>query len=59
MNYITTPAELDHYGTELFRLMREEKFRVKIHKIYPLSDVARAHQDIESRTTMGKLLMAP
>lgn len=44
MNYITTPAELDHYGTELFRLMREEKFRVKIHKIYPLSDVARAHQ---------------
>lgn len=41
---IATTAELDHYGTELFRLIRDENFQVKVHEIYPLRDVARAHQ---------------
>ena len=43
VNSIATTAELDYYGTELFRLIRDEKFQIKIHEIYPLKDVARAH----------------
>ncbi|KAL9631823.1 MAG: hypothetical protein Q9164_005685 [Protoblastenia rupestris] len=58
-NYIYTRDELEHYTSELFRLMIDEKFIVRIHQIYPLKDVARAHIDLEGRKTMGKLLMTP
>ena len=43
-NYIYTREEYEKYADELFRLMIEEKFDVKIHKTYPLKDVAQAHQ---------------
>ena len=42
-NYIYTREELDHYTGELFRLMTEKNFKVRIHKIYPLKNVAQAH----------------
>ena len=43
-NYIHTKEEFEYYANELFRLLMEEKFTVKIHEIYPLEDVARAHK---------------
>lgn len=43
-NYIYTHEEYKKYADELFRLMTEEKFDVRIHKTYPLKDVAQAHQ---------------
>lgn len=30
---------------------------MRIHEIYPLEEVRRAHTDIEGRGTMGKLLL--
>ncbi|KAL8911297.1 MAG: hypothetical protein Q9171_003505 [Xanthocarpia ochracea] len=59
VNYIFTRDEFEHYSAELFKLMIDEKFSVRIHEIYHLKDVARAHTDIESRKTMGKLLLKP
>ncbi len=44
---------------EVFRWVREGELKVHIHKQYALSDAAEAHRDIESRTTMGKLLLIP
>ncbi|KAL9128692.1 MAG: hypothetical protein Q9217_002685 [Psora testacea] len=58
-NYIYTREELEQYTNELFRLMTQEKFAVRIYETYPLEDVARAHNDLEGRKTMGKLLMTP
>ncbi|KAL8690016.1 MAG: hypothetical protein Q9218_004449 [Villophora microphyllina] len=58
-NYVATRQEFEHYADELFRMMTKEKFNIRIHEIYPLKEVARAHTDIESRTTMGKLLLKP
>ncbi|MCJ1469818.1 NADPH:quinone reductase [Pseudocyphellaria aurata] len=61
-NYIATREELDHYTSRLFDLFHRDKdhlFTVRIHEVYLLSDVARAHTDIESRKTMGKLLLRP
>ncbi|MDI1486345.1 MAG: NADPH:quinone reductase [Ramalina farinacea] len=58
-NYVSTREEIMTYTGRLFTMMTEEKFDVKIHKIYPLKDVAQAHNDLEGRKTMGKLLLAP
>ncbi|KAL8719278.1 MAG: hypothetical protein Q9225_003708 [Loekoesia sp. 1 TL-2023] len=58
-NYIYTRQELEHYSNELWKTMIDQKFTVRIHEVYPLKDVARAHTDIESRKTMGKLLLKP
>ena len=42
-NYIYTREEYEKYADELFNLMKEEKFDVRVHKTYPLKDAAQAH----------------
>ncbi|KAI0021533.1 NAD(P)-binding protein [Xylariomycetidae sp. FL0641] len=58
-NYVATRAEFEHYVDELFRFILHDKLDVRIHETYPLSEVARAHQDLEGRKTTGKLLLDP
>lgn len=58
-NYITTEEEYEHYTQELFDLLKNNSIDVRIHEVYPLSEIARAHQDIEGRKTTGKLLLDP
>ncbi|KAG5998678.1 hypothetical protein E4U52_006474 [Claviceps spartinae] len=55
--YITERKDLEAYSRELFTLVASGKLDVVIHDVYPLSEVARAHVDIESRKTTGKLLI--
>lgn len=55
--YITQRHELEKYAGELFDMVKSGKLNVAIHKVYPLADVAQAHNDIESRKTTGKLLL--
>ena len=42
-NYIYTREEFEYYANELFEMMSKDKFKVRIHEIYPLEEVARAH----------------
>jgi len=58
-NYIVTREEFETYTNELFDFILKDKMDVKIHEIYPLEDVARAHEDLEGRKTTGKLLLKP
>ncbi|MCJ1296088.1 NADPH:quinone reductase [Xylographa carneopallida] len=58
-NYLFTREEFEGYANELFKMMIEDKFNVKIHEVYPVQDVARAHNDLEGRKTTGKLLLKP
>lgn len=58
-NYIHTREEYEHYCKELFDFIVQGKVNIKIHEIYPLQDVARAHKDLEGRKTTGKLLLKP
>ncbi|KAL8940931.1 MAG: hypothetical protein Q9211_002050 [Gyalolechia sp. 1 TL-2023] len=53
-NYLYTREEYEHYSDKLWKMMIDQKFTVRIHAIYPMKDV-----DIESRKTMGKLLLKP
>lgn len=43
MNYIYTRQEFEHYANRLFKMMAEDHFQTRIHEMYPLKDVARAH----------------
>jgi len=47
------------HAEELWKFIEKDGINVKIHDVYPLKDVVRATQDIESRKTTGKLLLAP
>jgi NADPH2:quinone reductase len=38
-------------------LVTSGALRVRVSAIYPLADAARAHRDLESRATTGKLLL--
>jgi NADPH2:quinone reductase len=44
---------------ELMSWVAAGELEVLIGGVYPLSEVARAHEDIMSRTTQGKLLLDP
>ena len=55
--YIATREEFEHYTNELFDFVLKDKMDVRIHKVYPLSEVAQAHKDLEGRATTGKLLL--
>ena len=58
LDYVKTRAELTQRTDTLFDLVLTEKLKVHIDKVYPLSEVAQAHQDLESRKTVGKLLLS-
>lgn len=58
-NFITTEEEYEKYTQELFQFLKDGSIDVRIHEVYPLSEVARAHQDLEGRKTTGKLLLDP
>lgn len=55
--YVSDRASLEKYTNELFELITSGKVEILIHDVYPLKEVGRAHQDIESRKTKGKLLI--
>ena len=47
-------------GTEsCFRLMREGKLKMHVGKSYPLEQAAEAHRFMQSRQSVGKLVLLP
>ncbi len=44
---------------ELFDLVARGELEVSVGDVYPLSDAARAHEDLVARRTTGKLLLDP
>ncbi|HEY3017284.1 MAG TPA: quinone oxidoreductase [Gaiellaceae bacterium] len=61
--YLTRPT-LRHYATperarDVFDLIAAGKLDVRIGGRYPLAEARRAHEDLESRRTTGKLLLLP
>jgi NADPH:quinone reductase len=58
-HYVATPDELGWRAGALFDLVKADQLEVKIHDRYPLVDAGRAHTDLESGTTSGKLLLIP
>jgi NADPH2:quinone reductase len=57
--YIRTPELLHERAQALFDLIERNKLQVRIGARYPLAEARRAHEDLESRKTTGKLLLIP
>ncbi|MEX2504345.1 MAG: quinone oxidoreductase [Egicoccus sp.] len=58
-HYAATRDELEWRAHALFELVGQGQLEVHVHDRYPLDDVQRAHTDLESGATAGKLLLQP
>jgi NADPH2:quinone reductase len=58
-HYTIGPDELSARASELFRWIDEGSLRAHIDRTFPLREAAKAHEALESRTTVGKLLLIP
>ena len=58
-DHIHTPALLRARTNRLFDWIIDGKLKVRLGGVYPLAEAARAHADMESRATTGKLLLIP
>jgi NADPH2:quinone reductase len=59
VHYVSTTDELGWRTGALFDLVAQDQLEVRIHDRYPLAEAGRAHTDLESGETTGKLLLVP
>lgn len=59
VHYTATREELLSRTNALFDLIASGSLDVRISQTYALAEAARAHRDLESRKTTGKLLLIP
>jgi NADPH2:quinone reductase len=59
MHCIGRPGMLREPLEDLFMRAARGEVKAVVGETYPLSEVARAHEDIQSRRTSGKLLLDP
>jgi NADPH:quinone reductase len=58
-HYISTRDELLWRSRELFEMISAGKLKVTIDSEFPLRDAKKAHERIESRQSIGKVLLIP
>lgn len=58
-HYVAEPDELHWRATTVLELTAQGQLDVAVHERYPLDEAARAHRDLESGETAGKLLLVP
>jgi NADPH2:quinone reductase len=58
-HYLLDREELLWRAGEVLTAVASGALKLRIDRTYPLADAATAHRDLESRKTMGKLLVLP
>jgi NADPH2:quinone reductase len=58
-HYTTTREELDEAAGKTFEMFITKKFNLKIFKKYSLSEIIKAHEDLESRKILGPAVIIP
>jgi NADPH2:quinone reductase len=56
-DYIPNAEVINQRMSEIFSLISDGKLRASIHDVYPLSEIQKAHELLESRATLGKFLL--
>jgi NADPH2:quinone reductase len=56
---VASHADVTWRAGDLFNWIETGRLDVKIGKIFPLADAANAHRELESRRTVGKILLIP
>ena len=59
LHYTATREELEWRAGDVLGMIARGELKLRIHKKYPLSEAAQAHQNLEGRQTTGKLLLIP
>jgi NADPH:quinone reductase len=58
-HFVATPEDLERRATDLFQRIADGSLSVHVGGRYPLAEAAKAHTDLQSRRTTGKLLLLP
>lgn len=58
-HYASTREELEWRAGDVLRWIQNGTLKLHIERTYKLADVAQAQRDLESRKTMGKLVLEP
>ncbi len=59
MTYTAERKDLLAHARDLFRVIEKGAVKVEIRQTYPLSEAARAHEDLENRCTRGSSILIP
>ena len=58
-NYTATREDLVASANDLFDVVKSGKVKIAVNQTYPLAEAARAHRELEARTTTGSTLLIP
>ena len=58
-DYTVTREELEQRAGDVLSWVQSGELKLRVEHIFPLSDAAEAHRQLESRATTGKLLLIP
>jgi NADPH2:quinone reductase len=58
-NYTATREDLVASAKDLFDVVKSGKVKIAVNQTYPLAEAARAHRELEARTTTGSTLLIP
>jgi NADPH2:quinone reductase len=59
MTYTAERDALLAHARDLFEVVQSGAVKIEVQQTYPLSEVARAHQDLEARKTTGSTILIP
>ena len=59
ITYTEKREDLLIHARDLFEVVESNAVKIEVKQRYPLSDVARAHKDLEARKTTGSTLLIP
>tara|TARA_B100001113_G_scaffold96710_1_gene77654 strand:- start:580 stop:1551 length:972 start_codon:yes stop_codon:yes gene_type:complete len=58
-HYTTTKEELNEAADKVFEMFIKKKIKLNIFKKYPLTDIVKAHEDLEGRKILGPAVIIP
>lgn len=58
LDYVRTHEELISVTDPLFRMYKDGQLKLRVSQVYPLEDAGKAHVELESRRSTGKLLLS-
>ncbi len=56
-DYIADRVELEWRAGDVLKWIDERKLKLRVEHMYPLAEAKRAHEELQSRKTMGKLVL--
>jgi NADPH2:quinone reductase len=59
MTYTADRDALLEHARDLFEVVQSGAVKIEVPQTYPLSQAARAHQDLEARKTTGSTILIP